>query len=224
MAEHSHTPTIIVNGRDIVADLYPYKFRHAQKQGGKVDKATVDNLIIEARAEERAGIEDKINAIECKVIGVRKHSQANEDRIDNLAILINALQMAITSPRLPAEVQDLRDKLAAQPERLNEARLNEARAKQVLRDAREAYEMDVINALLGANGAVDGKNEQERKDKRTAYLSGNADVMAAKATMDQAEGELISAALELQNVEAQESAVRNEARLFAAALQYMAGQ
>lgn len=144
--------------------------------------------------------------------------QQNKDKLSELEAALAA------RPNLPDGVAELVAELRGLPGRLDAARRVEAAARMAKRQAAEDYELAVANALMSANGQIDGKNEETRKVQRAAYLAGHPGVKAAKSELDAVEGDLIGAELEISNVTAVESAVRNQARLVAAALQYMSGK
>jgi len=122
------------------------------------------------------------------------------------------------------QLRELVNRLRAQPGEIDVTRRKETAARLARDDARENYDLAVVNALMSANGALDGRNAEERKLKTDAYLAQQAEVRAAKVRLARAESELLDAQLERQKEEDVFAALRTEARLVAAYLEYLAGE
>ena len=121
------------------------------------------------------------------------------------------------------QLRELVNRLRAQPGEIDVTRRKETAARLARDDARENYDLAVVNALMSANGALDGRNAEERKLKTDAYLAQQAEVRAAKVRLARAESELLDAQLERQKEEDVFAALRTEARLVAAYLEFVAG-
>lgn len=121
-------------------------------------------------------------------------------------------------------VNGLMNRLRAQPGEIDVARRKEASAKLARDAAREDYDLAVVNALMAANGTLDGRNAEERKLKSDAYLAEQASVKVAKERLAKSEAELLNAQLERQKEEDVFAALRTEARLVAAYLECLAGE
>lgn len=122
------------------------------------------------------------------------------------------------------QLRELVNRLRAQPGEIDVTRRKETAARLARDDARENYDLAVVNALMSANGALDGRNAEERKLKTDAYLAQQAEVRAAKVRLARAESELLDAQLERQKEEDVFAALRTEARIVAAYLEFMAGE
>ena len=99
------------------------------------------------------------------------------------------------------QLRELVNRLRAQPGEIDVTRRKETAARLARDDARENYDLAVVNALMSANGALDGRNAEERKLKTDAYLAQQAEVRAAKVRLARAESELLDAQLERQKEE-----------------------
>lgn len=121
------------------------------------------------------------------------------------------------------DLLELIKQLDQQPGEIDVARRAEAAAKLARDEAREDYDLAVVNALMSANGALDGKNSDERKMKSDAYLAQHQVVRQAKLRLSQADSALLEAQLDRQREEDVFTALRTEARLVAAYLEFVAG-
>jgi len=122
------------------------------------------------------------------------------------------------------QLRDLVNNLRAQPGEIDVARRAEAAAKLARDEAREDYDLAVVNALMSANGTLDGRNAEERKLKSDFYLAQHAGVRAAKETLARAEAVWQDAQLDRMKEEDVFAALRAEARITAAYLEFMAGE
>lgn len=120
-------------------------------------------------------------------------------------------------------LQELLAELRQMPGEIDVARRAEAAAKLARDEAREDYDLAVVNALMSANGALDGKNSDERKMKSDAYLAQHQVVRQAKLRLSQADSALLEAQLDRQREEDVFTALRTKARLLAAYLEFVAG-
>lgn len=122
------------------------------------------------------------------------------------------------------EVRMLQEQIQSMPGKLGRARVEEQRAKQIYRTAKEDYEFAVIEAQMEATEEqIGGKNAEERKRKLDAYLAAHPSVIQAREDMDKAEASYADAQLETQREADVFSAARNEARLLGSLLAYLGG-
>ncbi len=122
------------------------------------------------------------------------------------------------------QLRELVNRLRAQPGEIDVTRRKETAARLARDDARENYDLAVVNALMSANGALDGRNAEERKLKADAYLAQHAGVRAAKEALARAEAVWQDAQLDRMKEEDVFAALRTEARIVAAYLEFMAGE
>lgn len=111
----------------------------------------------------------------------------------------------------------------ALPTALYEARQVENGARLARDEAKENLDIAVTNALISANGQVDGKNAEERKLKSDAYLGKHPEVIGARRALSQAEWALLDASNERMRQEDVFAALRAEARAIGSYLEYVAG-
>jgi len=121
-------------------------------------------------------------------------------------------------------LQQLLEELRQMPGELDVVRQAEAQAKLARDQAREDYDLAVVNALMMSNGQVDGKNAEERKLKQDHYLNSHPDVRAKKARLATSEANLLEAQLVVRKEEDVFTALRAEARVLASYLEYLAGE
>jgi len=125
---------------------------------------------------------------------------------------------------LEAEAREIIIALRDMPGILYGARQVEAQYRNQVRDAKEDLSMAEMNALLAAGDAIAGKNAEQRKQNKDAYLSQNADVQAAKRDLNTAEDSLTDAILQSQKQADVLNAYRNIARITASLLVYVKGE
>ena len=124
----------------------------------------------------------------------------------------------------PVAVGELVTRLEGLVAQLTAAREQELQARQELNEAKETLELTTAFALSSANGAVDGKNEEQRKTAKAVYLAGHAEVRAAQAALDAAQLQSEQAQVDLRCAEDAFSATRATASLMAAQLNYLSGR
>ena len=121
-------------------------------------------------------------------------------------------------------LQELLAELRQMPGELDVVRQAEMRAKLSRDEAREDYDLAVVNALMSSNGQLEGKNAEERKLRQDHYLNSHPDVRAKKKRLAEAEADWLEAQLAVRKEEDVFAALRTEARLLGSYLEYLAGE
>lgn len=121
-------------------------------------------------------------------------------------------------------LQELLAELRQMPGELDVVRRAEMQTKLARDEAREDYDLAVVNALMSSNGQVEGKNAEERKLKQDFYLNAHPDVRAKKRRLAEAENDWVEAQIAGRKEEDVFVALRTEARVLASYLEYLAGE
>jgi hypothetical protein len=135
---------------------------------------------------------------------------------------VEAMQQAAktTAPTtLLAQAQTVTTSLLELPAQLAAMRQDEAGLRSSVNEAKETVDFAIANALMAANGAIDGKNEEQRKVQRTAYLAQNKDVQESKRLLASTEAAAEGTEIHRRELEDRLSALKALANLIAAELQ-----
>lgn len=192
---------------------------------------SLENVFSRLTAQETdlEGHDDRLQDLGA-VVDALKADGATRQSVDEVRADVEATRRALVDAvdslrlSIPHNVEDLATRLRAMPEEMDAVRQSESQARQNLKEAKEDYDLAEIEAIATSNGSLEGKNSDERKRKLAAYLTTHPEVQEAKEVMDRAEAELTDASLEVQLVTDRASAVRNEARLAAATLEYLSAK
>ena len=153
----------------------------------------------------------------------KKAQVVENNRVNTELVRLNDALARLTAqpPFATAELVNQLDDLV---DDLTAARDTEMQARQVVKELKESLDLATVFALSGANGKVDGKNDEARKTNRALYLAEHDEVKLARAALNAAEMRLEQAQVDLKCVDDEFSACRAIANLMAAQMTYMSGK